>query len=213
MAATLITEVNFIKQITLFSDRCSIKDLDKMKDDFDKDLLLNKKTTKAFLGRYLKNNEKTLAPVDEPVDGESQNGEASEIVGEKEKKSVPEQIISRNPKINHQFATGFSNQIKNNPTLLQFKLVYYRMSSHSWKILGGALGKTKTLQTLTLQACCLDEGENMQMLFKGVSKNVVVDRKEDRKGLQCNTSIETLDFNDNNLTCDHGQLICEFMKR
>ena len=43
-----------------------------MLDDFDKDLLLNKKTTKVFLGRYLKNTEKTLAPtVEEPVDGES----------------------------------------------------------------------------------------------------------------------------------------------
>jgi hypothetical protein len=171
MLSTVIGELNFIKQLTLFSDRCSPKELEKMKEDFDKDLMFNKKTTKAILGRYLKNTEKTLAPVVEPTDGEK-NDDMSEIAGEKEKKIVPEQIVSRNPKINHHFVSGFSSQIKNNPCLLEFKLVYYRMSSHSWKVLGSALGKSKTLQTLTLQACCLDEGENMQMLFKSVAKGV-----------------------------------------
>ena len=49
-----------MKQLTLFSDKCSPKELEKMQDDFDKDLSLGRKTTKATLGRYLKNTEKTL---------------------------------------------------------------------------------------------------------------------------------------------------------
>jgi hypothetical protein len=75
--------------------------------------------------------------------------------------------------------SGLGNQIKNNPTLLQFKLVYYKMSPQGWKTLGAALGKTKTLQMLTLQACSLSESDNMQMLFKGVKLGAQVNRIED----------------------------------
>jgi hypothetical protein len=38
---------------------------------------------------------------------------------------------------------GLANQVKNNPTLLQFKLLYYRLNSQAWRILGAGLGKSK----------------------------------------------------------------------
>ena len=31
-------------------------------------------------------------------------------------------------------------------------------------------------------------------------------------GLQCNTSIQTMNFSDNALVCQDGQIICEFLK-
>jgi len=51
------------------------------------------------------------------------------------------------------------------------------------------------------------------MLFKAVTTGVQVNRKEDEKGLQMNTSIETIDFSDNDLTCEHGKIICQFLKK
>lgn len=70
----IFSEVDFVKQIVLFSDKCSLKEVEKMQDDFKKDLL-NSKTTRVALGRYLKNTEKTLAKDEQeetPEDNKSQ---------------------------------------------------------------------------------------------------------------------------------------------
>jgi len=73
MCSTVIGEMNYIKQLTLFSDRCSDKEVGKMQEDFEKDLSLNKRSSRAVLGRYLKNTEKTLATAVEPEEGEDQD--------------------------------------------------------------------------------------------------------------------------------------------
>ena len=52
-----------------------------MQDDFDKDLSLNKKTTKATLGRYLKNTEKILQPPPEENLDNNADGDLNETQG------------------------------------------------------------------------------------------------------------------------------------
>lgn len=68
--STVFAEMNFLKQIVLFSDKCSLKELDKMQEDFERDLL-HSRTTKCALGKYLKNTEKKLEAPKEPIEDES----------------------------------------------------------------------------------------------------------------------------------------------
>ena len=76
--------------------------------------------------------------------------------------------------------------------------MYYKFHSNAWKHIGAALGKTKTLVRFTAQACNLNVGENLAILFKG---------------LQNNSSIKTLDFSDCELTDIHGQTILGYVKK
>ena len=70
-----------------------------------------------------------------------------------------------------------------------FKLLNYRLSPKSWQDLGKGLGNAKNLRTFACNACNLYEGKNLHWLLKEMSNN---------------TSIETLDFSDNDLSDDHG---------
>lgn len=62
----ILQEVKFIKQIVLFSDKCSLKECEKMEEDFDKELRGPARVSRIQLGRYLKNTEKTLKKEKEP---------------------------------------------------------------------------------------------------------------------------------------------------
>ena len=113
-----------------------------MEEDFERELLTTRHS-KISLGKYLKNTEKKL---DKPVAEEDETKtDDKDTDKKKENEVIQDQTISRNPKINVYLATGFGAQIKNNPHLLEFKLIYYRLHSYAWKTIGNALGRTKTL--------------------------------------------------------------------
>ena len=106
-------------------------------------------------------------------------------------------MVSQNPKINYKIAEGFAKQIQNTPLLNTFKLLNYRLSQKSWQDLGKGLGNAKNLRTFSCNACNLYEGKNLHVLLKEMTKN---------------TSIESLDFSDNDLSDEHGQVILALIK-
>ena len=71
------------------------------------------------------------------------------------------------------------------------------MSWQSWRKIGKALGDAQHLISFTCQACNLYQGDNMYNLVSNMHSN---------------TSIETLDFSDNELTDKHGEYIATLIK-
>ena len=63
--------------------------------------------------------------------------------------------------------------------------------------MGKGLGNTKNLRNFSCQACNLYEGKNLAVLLKDMVNN---------------TSIETLDFSDNDLSDKHGEVILSLIK-
>ena len=63
--------------------------------------------------------------------------------------------------------------------------------------MGKGLGNTKNLRNFTCQACNLYEGKNLAVLLKDMVNN---------------TSIESLDFSDNDLSDKHGEVILSLIK-
>ena len=63
----MISELDFVKQVVLFSDKCTLKESEKMEGDYERDLV-TRRTTKIKLGKYLKNTEKLIEKPDENND-------------------------------------------------------------------------------------------------------------------------------------------------
>ena len=160
-----------------------------METDYNRDLVKSRYTTKASIGNYIKENGKLPEVEDE---------EGEETEKQKESEINTEATISMNPKLNIAIAPGFAKQIEKNINLIEFKLVYYKLHTQAWRQIGAALGKSKNIMIFTVQACNLDSGENISMLFKG---------------LQHNQSLRTLDFSDCNLTDAHGDIILAYVKK
>jgi len=57
MVISIFSQIDFVKQIYIFSEKCGEKEIDKLTEDFAKDLI-SSRTTKAKLERYLKNSDK-----------------------------------------------------------------------------------------------------------------------------------------------------------
>jgi hypothetical protein len=152
LANSVLGALTFIKSFECWSDRCTPVEVAKADLDFTEDLK-REQVTDVQIGRYLKNTEKVLSTAEE---------------GTNKDEPITDLTMSRNPKINLHLMAGFAAQIKNNTSLLQFSLLYFRLHGNGWRTLGTALGKNKTLQKLTLQACHLDEGDNLNLLFKAL---------------------------------------------
>ena len=113
MVGDVLSELNFLKKVVIFSDKCSPKDLIKLDEDFKLDLK-NKTFTKVCISRYLKNTEKKIK--------QKENEEEEE-----DKSKIIETNLSLNPKVNYLLATALAGQIKTNPCLIEFKLLYFRL--------------------------------------------------------------------------------------
>lgn len=188
--SNVFAEINFVKEVVLWSDKCSLKDLQKMEADYNRDLIKSRFTTKACVNNYIKDTGKLPENEDEEDEEGADKPKESEI--------NTESIISLNPKLNIAIAPGFAKQIEKNINLIEFKLVYYKLHTQAWRQIGVALGKSKNIMIFTVQACNLDAGENITVLFKG---------------LQNNQSLRTLDFSDCSLTDAHGDIILAYIKK
>ena len=93
---------------------------------------------------------------------------------------------------------GFAEQIRKSTNLVDFRLVHYRLSPASWKVLGKGLGQSKTLRTFRAQATNLNNNQNIA--------NFLFEFKE-------NQVIQKLDLSDNDLRDSQGILVCEFLKK
>jgi len=69
MISTVFSELDFIKQLILFSDKCSLKEVEKMEADYERDLINSRFTTKSRLNRYLKTSDKIIES--QPTEDES----------------------------------------------------------------------------------------------------------------------------------------------
>lgn len=151
--SNVFAEINFVKEVVLWSDKCSLKDLQKMEADYNRDLVKSRFTTKANINNYIKETGKLPENEEEEEDEEAEKTKESEI--------NTEATISMNPKLNIAIAPGFAKQIEKNINLIEFKLVYYRLHTQAWRQIGAALGKSKNIMIFTVQACNLDAGENI----------------------------------------------------
>ena len=118
MVGHVLSELNFLKKVVIFSDKCSSKDLIKLDEDFKLDLK-NKPFTKVCISRYLKNTEKKVK--------QKENEEEEEDKKDEDKSKIIETNLSLNPKVNYLLATALAGQIKTNPCLIEFKLLYFRL--------------------------------------------------------------------------------------
>ncbi len=98
MVANVIGEINFVRQLVVFSDRFGIQEFEKMQEDYSKDLKLNK-PTKATVSKYLKNTTKV---VEQPKDDGIDKGK------DEKTEEIQDSILSRNTKINFHLANGLA---------------------------------------------------------------------------------------------------------
>ena len=132
------------------------------------------------MSRYIK--EDTMEPDSEAEVKETKKG--AKVKDEKKSMEIVDTTVSQNPKSNMKIAEGFGLQIQNSKCLLTFKLVHFRLSPNSWTELGLGLKGAKSLRVFSCRGTNLNQGENINNLFKGM------------KG---NESIEILDLSDNDL--------------
>ena len=98
----IFEKLDFITEIELMSDKCGKKELEKLDEDYKKDLKKGLKKTKAKLSRYIK--EDTMEP-----DSEDEDKGKKDKKGKDEKKSmeIVDTTVSQNPKSNMKIAEGF----------------------------------------------------------------------------------------------------------
>jgi len=113
-------EINFVKEVILWSDKCSVKDMQKLEADYGRDLVKGRFSSKAILANYIKDTGKVAETGDEQAENE-------EDEKPKESEINCESTISLNPKLNISISPGFAKQIEKNINLIEFKLVYYRL--------------------------------------------------------------------------------------
>lgn len=161
MITHVMGEVDFVNEVTIFSDKCTNKDFEKLEQEFAKDLTTTRYRTKAMLSKFIQNGPG------------SRGGDADESDDDDPKKQElnTETTVSLNPKINMLIAPGFARQIEFNTTLLQFRLIYYTMHPKGWKRMGEALANNKTLLQLTINGCNLWQDQNLQLLFSSETKD------------------------------------------
>jgi len=92
---------------------------------------------------------------------------------------------------------GIAKQLQASPALLRFHLVHFRFNTASWRKIGKAIGESRVLKAFICQACNMYNGDNMQALMAGMKDN---------------TSLEVLDFSDNDLMDQHGELLTQLIK-
>ena len=65
-----MSELDFVKDIQLFSEKCNDKDIEKLEGDYTRDLQKRRFDTKSRLLRYIKNPDKPIDP--EPTEGKEE---------------------------------------------------------------------------------------------------------------------------------------------
>lgn len=181
MASNVIGELDMVDEIMVHSDKCTLKELDKLEQEFAKDLVKPRKQGfRVRIWRYIKDENSMGSKSDKKDDITGPQGDTNE------------NIFSQNQKLNTYVVPGFARQIQMSPALQRFHLVNFRLNTSSWKKIGKALNETKVLKAFVVQACNLYQGEIMQQLMTSMLGN---------------TSLEVLDFSDNDLNDDHGEYL------
>jgi len=73
MIMHVFSEVDIVNEITLFSDKCSNKDYDKLESEFAKELETGRYVYKAHLSKFVQNPEKTRGDAPEAAAGSGED--------------------------------------------------------------------------------------------------------------------------------------------
>lgn len=88
MISTVFAEIDMVTDIQIFSDKCALKELQKLNEVFDQQLKkTNKHQFKLSIWKFIKDTNATV---------KNEDGEILAPVGD-----VNENIVSQNPKINY----------------------------------------------------------------------------------------------------------------
>ena len=77
---------------------------------------------------------------------------------------------------------GITKNVQTNQKLRVLHIMHYKFSSKSWQELGHSISQSKSLKTLIINVCNLNQPTNLEVLMKGLIEN---------------NSIEKLDLSDN----------------
>lgn len=162
MATNVLGGVDMVKDMFIFSDKCTGREIQKTHDEFAKDLKKLRFKTRVSVWKYIK---------DPDAKGNTDKAEGEDMSGPQAESTNYENIISQNPKINSQIANGFAEQIATSTMLVTFKLVNFRMTPLSWEVLGKGLRNAKNLRHFTCNACNLYQDNNLGNLINGMQQN------------------------------------------
>ena len=101
-----------VKDLFLFSDKCTARELQKCADEFSKDLKKLRYKTRVNIWKYIKDPDAKQGAA--ASDNEDDDGEENKVETKKEASAGFENIVSQNPKINSQIALGLAEQIASN---------------------------------------------------------------------------------------------------
>lgn len=147
-----------VKDVFIFSDKCTGRELLKTNDEFAKDLKKLRYKTRVSVWKYIKDPDaKNGADEDDNNDG-----------GAPQETQNYENVVSQNPKINQQIIQGIAEQITSSHLLQTFKLVNFRLSAHSWQVLGRGIGNCKNLKHFSVNASNLYQDNNLRKLLDGM---------------------------------------------
>lgn len=146
MATNVLGGIDMVKDMFIFSDKCTGREIQKTHDEFNKDLKKLRLKTRVSVWKYIKDPE---------AKGNTDAGDGDEASAPQNESTNYENIISQNPKINSQIANGLAEQIATSTFLISFKLVNFRMNSFAWEVLGKGLRNAKSLRHFTCNACNL----------------------------------------------------------
>ena len=110
MGGNVLGEIDMVRELIFFSDKCTLKELEKLEDEFAKDLKKLRFKTRVSIWKYIKDVD-TSGGKDKEKDGEEGSLKGPTL------EAVHDNVVSQNPKINYKIAEGFAKQIQSNPLL------------------------------------------------------------------------------------------------
>ena len=104
MASNVVGAIDMVREIFFYSDKCAARELQKLTDEFDKDLKKLRFRTRVSIWKYIKEVDSSGGT------NKKEDGEEGALKGPS-LDAVHENVVSQNPKINYKIAEGFAKQI------------------------------------------------------------------------------------------------------
>jgi hypothetical protein len=140
--------LDFVTEIELYSDKCGKKEMQKLQDDYAKDLIKWEAQKvgykpKANLWRY-------VAEDKEDSDTEETKKGGKGGLPKPKKSQMVDQTVSQNSKTNKPLCVGFYDQFRMSKNLMHFKITHYNIAVRGWKDIGLGLAESKSLRSFSV---------------------------------------------------------------
>lgn len=94
MAASVLGAVDMVKEMVLFSDKCTLREIQKCQEEFEKEIKKTRQKCKVSIWKYIKDSDNPAGKKDSDDEGE----EEEKAGGQSE---MYDNVVSQNPKINY----------------------------------------------------------------------------------------------------------------